>query len=53
MTSFVAKLRHIYSVPYRALAACFESWAILMPAKSHLDDEYTFPEARWAGQGRG
>lgn len=28
----------------------WHDWAILMPAKIDLDDEYNFPYGRWAGQ---
>ncbi|KAJ5103033.1 hypothetical protein N7532_003562 [Penicillium argentinense] len=29
-----------------------KKWGPLMAAKEHLDDEYTFPPGRYAGQGR-
>lgn len=29
----------------------YNEWAALLPAKSHLDSEYNFPTARFAGAG--
>ena len=29
----------------------YDEWAALLPAKSHLDSEYNFPTARFAGAG--
>lgn len=45
------KLKETFS--FRSIREHWESWAVLMPAKSNLDDEYNFPSGRWAGQGRG
>lgn len=47
------KLKVLLATPIYALCACWAKWAILMPAKSDLDDEYDFPQGRWAGQGGG
>lgn len=53
MTSIGTKLKTLFTAPIHALRSCFAEWVVLMPAKSDLDDEYTFPQTRWAGQGRG
>lgn len=53
MTSLSTKLRTLITAPIHAIRSCFSEWAVLMPAKSQLDDEYTFPQARSAGQGVG
>ncbi|PLB48706.1 hypothetical protein P170DRAFT_167226 [Aspergillus steynii IBT 23096] len=50
-SSFTSKLRHLFD--RHVLKKKLESWAYLMPAKSHLSAEYNFPAGRWAGQGSG
>lgn len=51
MPSLIATLKHLLTVPVHAIRACFAEWAVLMPAKSREDEEYEFPQGRWAGQG--
>lgn len=51
MSPLSTKLRNLITAPIHAIRSCFAEWAVLMPAKSSLDDEYEFPRARWAGQG--
>lgn len=48
---FATKLKAVLTAPIHALCACWAEWAVLMPAKSDLDDDYDFPQGRWAGQG--
>ena len=48
-TTLKTKLKQLFS--RRKLREIYAEWAILMPAKSHLDAEYNFPMGRYAGQG--
>ncbi|KAJ9216561.1 hypothetical protein DTO166G4_1777 [Paecilomyces variotii] len=50
MSSFKDKLKKLFSL--QAIRAKWAEWAPLMPAKSHLSAEYTFPQGRYAGQPR-
>ena len=45
----MAKLQDLFSLD-RA-REIYNEWAALLPAKSHLDSEYNFPTARYAGAG--
>lgn len=49
MTSLKTKLKNLFSI--QKLREVYADWAVLMPAKSHLDAEYNFPKGRYAGQG--
>lgn len=48
MTSLKTKLKRIFNC--RKLREVYNEWAILLPAKSHLDSEYNFPRGRAPGQ---
>lgn len=48
-TTLKTKLKNLFS--RRKLREIYADWAVLMPAKSHLDAEYNFPKTRYAGQG--
>lgn len=48
--SFINKVKNVFGL--RKLREVYDDWAVLMPAKSHLDAEYNFPRARWAGEQR-
>lgn len=47
--SLKSKLRRFFRRKAREIREQWDDWAVLMPAKSHLDSEYNFPAGRWAG----
>lgn len=51
MTSLKEKLKKLFS--RRKLRELYAEWAILLPAKSHLDSDYNFPQGRPPGRAGG
>lgn len=49
INSFKSKFKNLFST--QKLREVYADWAVLMPAKSHLDAEYNFPTGPYAGQG--
>lgn len=48
MTSLKEKLKKLFNC--RKLREIYDEWAILLPAKSHLDSDYNFPKGRPPGR---
>lgn len=49
--STISQKQEFASAFKRRLQDVRKKWGPLMAAKTHLDDEYTFPPGRYAGQG--
>lgn len=45
----ITKLKDLFGLDHAR--EIYNEWAALLPAKSHLDSEYNFPTARFAGAG--
>lgn len=50
MLQFFWKIKSASAFTIEYLRDCWKIWVVLLPAKTHLDDEYNFPAGRYAGQ---